>query len=192
MFNTSKTHTGTPSSYWGGVNRSDFRVDIEFIRMNDLIPTTSTGKGTSNPGFATGVDNKEGEENEEDEETDNNPIEEVGLDGTKMAIISKPDPNPIEPEEGGPNGEATDIARLDDPCFTAYQPPPGGLEFQDLFHRRLGHASSSTNFSHLEVRMEFDSKDAFVLLSSDITFNYFTVTCSRSEKYVAKCTMHGK
>lgn len=65
-----------------------------------------------------------------------------------------------------------------------------GLEFLDLPHRRLGHASLSINFGHLEVGMEFDSKDAFIVVVKwyNIQFGInFNVTCSRSQKYEANC-----
>lgn len=40
----------------------------------------------------------------------------------------------------------------------------GGLEFSKLPHRRLGHTSSSLDIDDLEVKKEFSSKDAFVVL----------------------------
>lgn len=46
-----------------------------------------------------------------------------------------------------------------------------GLEFPDLHRGRPGHATSSLDFGHLEIAMEFDSKDAFWPQSSGITYN---------------------
>lgn len=40
----------------------------------------------------------------------------------------------------------------------------GGLEFLNLPHRRPWHATSSTNFDHLEVGMEFEFKDSFAVV----------------------------
>ncbi|KAH1046549.1 hypothetical protein J1N35_037333 [Gossypium stocksii] len=70
----------------------------------------------------------------------------------------------------------------------------GGLEFSNLPHRRPGNATSSTNFGHLKVGMEFDSKDAFVgaVKWSSIQLGVnFTVIFSRYEEYEAKYTMRG-
>ncbi|PPS19564.1 hypothetical protein GOBAR_AA01017 [Gossypium barbadense] len=119
MFNTNNSQTGTPSSCWGGSNKSDFGVDTIFTRTDDLLPTTLTNEGTSNPGFAIGVDNEKGEE---DEETDNVPIEEARPDGAKIAVIAKLDLIPTKPEYNGSDNEAANIARLDYPSFMAYQP----------------------------------------------------------------------
>ncbi|PPR98035.1 hypothetical protein GOBAR_AA22630 [Gossypium barbadense] len=166
MFNTSNAHTGTPSSYWGRPNISDFGIDIRFRRMNDILLTTSTNKGTSNPRLVIEVDNKEGQENEEGFETNNDPIEELGLD-------------------------ALGIARWDYLGFTTYEPLPhmhtinlateGGLEFQNLLHRKLGQANSIKKFNDSEVRIEYNLKDGFVAAIKQYNVQLginFTVTCS--------------
>ncbi|PPS05380.1 hypothetical protein GOBAR_AA15279 [Gossypium barbadense] len=136
--------------------------------MNNLLSKTSTGKGTSNPRLATEVDNENEEENkkvEEEEEINNDPIAEPRHDGVEITIILEPNPIPIKLEDSGSEDKAVDIARWDDSGFTAYQSPSymqtlnlvaeGGLKFPDLTHKRLGHVSSSTNFNHVEVGMEF-------------------------------------
>lgn len=93
------------------------------------------------------------------------------------------------------DGEVVNVAWWDNLSYTAYQPSPhmrtfnlvaeGGLEFLDLLQRILEHAFSSTNFSHLEVGMEFDSKYVFVTTvkwySIQLGVN-FIVACSWSEK----------
>lgn len=114
MFKSSNTYTSTPPSYFGGLNGSDFGIDVGFTRTNDLLLTTSTNESTSNLGHAIGVDDEwwpTDEENEEGSETDNDPIQESRPNGVKISIIVELDPIPTEPEDGGSDGEASDIAR---------------------------------------------------------------------------------
>lgn len=70
MFNPCNTHTSTLSSHFGGPKRSNFGIDIGFTRIDYLLPTTSTGEGTSNSGLAIRVDNEEEQENEENKENE--------------------------------------------------------------------------------------------------------------------------
>ncbi|KAH1114332.1 hypothetical protein J1N35_007710 [Gossypium stocksii] len=99
---------------------------------------------------------------------------EFELDGEKIAVISKPEPIPTEPEDGGFDGEGPNNTGGIDSSFTTYVPPPHmrnfdlatkcGLEFLKFPHRRSNHASSSTTFGDLEVGMKFSSKDALVVV----------------------------
>lgn len=51
-------------------------------------------------------------------------MEELGLDGVEIAMISEPNTIRTEPNDGGSNGQASNIALLDDLGFTVYKPPP--------------------------------------------------------------------
>ncbi|KAH1092263.1 hypothetical protein J1N35_019520 [Gossypium stocksii] len=147
------------------------------IRTDDVILTTCTNEGTSNPGHVTEVDNEEGYK------TNNGLIWEF-----------KPD------EESGSKGEGSDNIGRTHPDFTTYAPPPYmlnvdldvefGLEFPELTHRRLNYTSSSLNVDDLQVGNEFSSKDVFVAVVKWYNIKYgvnFHVTKSRSEKYEVKC-----
>lgn len=69
----------------------------------------------------------------------------------------------------------------------------GDLEFLDLHHRRSGHATLSTNFDDLEVRMDFDSKDAFRVAVKRIVYIIVSTSMLHAldSKYKTKCAMCG-
>ncbi|KAK5770354.1 hypothetical protein PVK06_046504 [Gossypium arboreum] len=58
-------------------------------RRDDVLPTTSTGEGTS---YIT-------DDNGLDDESDVDPPQEPGLDGAKVILFSKPEPVPSRPED---------------------------------------------------------------------------------------------
>lgn len=74
MLNVGKTYTGTPSSYIGWPNIIDFGFEVEFTRTDDLLSTTWTWEGTSNPRHTIKFDNEGGSMSKEKEKgfkTDN-------------------------------------------------------------------------------------------------------------------------
>ncbi|KAH1039027.1 hypothetical protein J1N35_040770 [Gossypium stocksii] len=125
------------------------------VRRDDVLPTTSIGEGTSY--FAA--------DGGSDYESDMDPPREPGPDSAEVALFSKPEPVPIEPERGSDEEE-------EDPRFRAYSPPAhmhnvdlsadDTLEFPNLPHRRRYHASSSFDSGELEVGKEFSNKDSFL------------------------------
>lgn len=135
--------------------------------MDDVILTTCTDEGTSNPRHVIEVDNEEGSK------IDNDPIQEFEPDGSEITLFSKPKVVSTEPEESGSNGGGLDNAGRTYPGSTTYVPPPhmlnvdldveGGLEFPKLTHRRSNYASSSLNVDDLQVERSFPPK-MFLLL----------------------------
>ncbi|KAH1073091.1 hypothetical protein J1N35_025419 [Gossypium stocksii] len=90
---------------------------LRYTRRDDVLLTTCTREGSSSFGHAIGVDNKEGSE------SDNNPILESQLDGSKIALFYESKLIPIEPEDGGSNCEDLGNARGTYPNFKGYAPP---------------------------------------------------------------------
>ncbi|KAH1055807.1 hypothetical protein J1N35_033872 [Gossypium stocksii] len=136
MFYAGNTYICMPSSYTSGQFASNIGFNIRLTRMNNVLHTTYTSERTSNPGHETVVPTKL-----QGSGSDNKGLDNVG--GTC-------------------------------PDFMAYEPPPhmlnvnlsaeDGLEFSILPFKRLSHASFSTNFNSLQVRMKFSSKDAIVVV----------------------------
>ncbi|KAK5835508.1 hypothetical protein PVK06_011199 [Gossypium arboreum] len=136
--------------------------------------------------------------------TDNDLIKESRPDGAEIVIISELEPIPIKPKDGGSDSERPNNARWIDLSFTTYAPlshmcnvdfaAEGKLEFLELPHKRLGHASSLTTFSDLEVRIEFSFKDTLAAIVKWYNIKHgvnFHVTKSQVEKYKAKRAMYG-
>ncbi|MFQ6648358.1 hypothetical protein Gotur_021002 [Gossypium turneri] len=106
-------------------------------RRDDVLPTTSTGEGTSYVAGDGGLE----------DDSDVDPPQEPGLDGAEVALFSEPEPIPTELEdvEGGSDEE-------EDPRFRAYSPlaymhnvdlsADDALEFPDLPHRLRDRTSS--------------------------------------------------
>ncbi|KAH1130076.1 hypothetical protein J1N35_001454 [Gossypium stocksii] len=123
-------------------------------RRDDLLPTMSTGEGTS----YIAADGRSDDESDVDQPREPRP------DGTKVALFSEPEPVPTEPEGGSDEEE-------EDSRFRAYSPPThmhnvdlsedDALEFPDLPHRRRDRASSLLDSGELEVGKEFSNKDSF-------------------------------
>ncbi|KAH1114007.1 hypothetical protein J1N35_007385 [Gossypium stocksii] len=128
MYWGTSTSTGwQATSNWGRYETSR--------RKDDVLLTTSTGKGTSYVAADGGSDN----------ESDVDPPREPRPDGAEVVLFSEPEPVPAEPEGGSDEEE-------EDPRFRAYSPPThmhnidlsedDALEFPDLPHRRRDRASS--------------------------------------------------
>lgn len=151
-----------PSSYTGGQSTSNVSFNAGLMRTNDVPHKTYTDEGTFNLIHETAIE----VDNEEELESDDDPIRQFGPDGTEIALFSKPKVVPIELEGSDLDSEGPDDAGGTKPNFTVYEPSPkmlninidaqDGLEFSVLPHRRSDHA---TNFSVLQVGIEFSSKD---------------------------------
>ncbi|MFQ6640185.1 hypothetical protein Gotur_015311, partial [Gossypium turneri] len=127
-------------------------------RRDDVLPTTSTGEGTSYVTDDSGLD----------DESDVDPPQEPDPDSVEVVLFSELEPVPTESEDGeeGSDGEK------EDPRFTAYSAPAhmhnvnlsadDALEFPDLPHRRCDRTSLSLDSGELEVGKEFSSKDSFL------------------------------
>ncbi|KAH1046524.1 hypothetical protein J1N35_037308 [Gossypium stocksii] len=113
----------------------DFGHFDTYTRRDDVLPTTSTGEGTSN------MANVNGSKNEYGNGSDVDPVWEPSANGLEVALFFEPELVPIEPEDG--EGE-------------------DGLEFVELPHNRLGHTSSSLDSSELKVGRELSMTDGFL------------------------------
>ncbi|KAH1038810.1 hypothetical protein J1N35_040553 [Gossypium stocksii] len=122
------------------------------MRRNDVLPTMSTGKGTS---YIVDIGRS-------DDKSNMDPSREPSLDGAKVALFSKPEPVPTELDdgEGGSN-------KKEDPRFTAYSPLAythnvdlsayDTLEFLDLPYMMRGHTNLSLDLGELEVGVSQDN-----------------------------------
>lgn len=187
MFNIGNTYKGMASS--------DFSYFDNHTRIDDVLPTTSTGERTSNM-----VDIGRFE-NEDDSEFDANLICEPDPVGSEITLFFEPSFLPTKPEDGE-RGENLDEDTEEDSRFKAYLPPThmhnvnlsveDGMEFKELPHRRPVHASSSLDSGDLEVEKEFSTKDRFVAIMKRYNIRNglnFHVVKSRSEKFEVKCVM---
>ncbi|KAH1039505.1 hypothetical protein J1N35_041248 [Gossypium stocksii] len=156
---------GVPSSYIGKHSVSNIGFNVGLMRMNDVLPTAFTGERTFNPIHETAIE----VDNKEEVETNDDQMQESGLDGSEIVLFFEPEVVPTKLEESDSDNEGLDYARETKPDFTVYEPLLNMLnididaqdefEFSELLHRKPGHASFSTNFNDLQVRMDFSSKD---------------------------------
>ena len=126
-------------------------------RRDDLLPTTSTGEGTS---YATNDCGLE-------DDSDVDPPREPGSDGAEVGLFSEPEPIPTEGEDGERSSDDEE-----NPRFRAYSPPAhmhnvnlsadDALEFPNLPHRLRDCKSSGVDFGELEVGNQFTNKDSFI------------------------------
>ncbi|KAK5812809.1 hypothetical protein PVK06_028251 [Gossypium arboreum] len=141
MFYVGNTYTSMPLSFICWQSASSFDYNIGFIRTDDVLPTTYTGKGTFIIGHSTKVDNEEkagnkegeggknketeeGAKNEEGSKTNDDPIWVFGPDDLKIELFSEPKVSPIEPEGSGSNGESSNNVERTHPNFTTFAPLP--------------------------------------------------------------------
>ncbi|MFQ6629809.1 hypothetical protein Gotur_007941 [Gossypium turneri] len=130
MFDAGNTYWGTTSTSSGWQSTSNWRRYETPRRRDDVLPTTSTGEGTSYVADNGGLE----------DDSDVDPPRELGPDGAEVTLFSKSEPIPTELEnvERGSDEE-------EDPRFRAYSPPAhmhnvdlsadDALEFPDLPHR---------------------------------------------------------
>ncbi|KAK5777035.1 hypothetical protein PVK06_045000 [Gossypium arboreum] len=93
MFDAGNTYWGMTSTSSGWQSTSDWKRCEMSIRRDDVLPTTSTGEGTSYVAH----------DDRSDDESDADPPREVGPDGAEIALFSEPETVPTIPEdvEGG-------------------------------------------------------------------------------------------
>ncbi|KAH1106996.1 hypothetical protein J1N35_010764 [Gossypium stocksii] len=150
----------------------DQETESPTTRTNDVLTTTCTSDGTSNPGHATRFGNEQGVENKEGSKIDNDLIREARPDGLKIVLFSKLEPVPTEPKESGSDSEGPNNVGGSNLNLKPYVSPShmynadlhaeGRLEFPKLLHKKPRLTSSLLNVGDLQVGMEFSSKDAFV------------------------------
>ncbi|KAK5794830.1 hypothetical protein PVK06_036080 [Gossypium arboreum] len=146
MFDAGNTYWGTTSTYNAWQSTSNWGRYETPRRMDDVLPMTSTGEGTSYVADDGGLG----------DESDVDLPREPDRDGTEVGLFSEPEPIPTEPEdvEGGSDEE-------EDPRFRAYSPlahmhnvdlsADDALKFPDLPHRTRDHTSSLLDSSKFEV-----------------------------------------
>ncbi|MFQ6643360.1 hypothetical protein Gotur_017090 [Gossypium turneri] len=130
MFDAGNTYWGTASTSSGWQSTSNWGRYETPRRRDDVLPTTSTGEGTSYVADDGGLE----------DDSDVDPPREPGLDNVEFVLLSEPESIPTEPEdvEGGSDEE-------EDPRFRVYSPPAhmhnvnlsadDALEFLDLPYR---------------------------------------------------------
>lgn len=156
-------------------------------RRDNVLPTTSTGEGTSYIADDCGLE----------DDSDVDPPREPGLDGAEVGLFSEPEPIPIEAEDADRSSDEEENSR-----FRAYSPPThmhnvdlsadDALEFPDLPHRLRDRTSSGVDFGDLQVGNQFTNKDNFIgaLKQHSIKngVNYHVIK-SKSDKFEAKCAV---
>lgn len=85
-----------------------------YTRRNDVLHTICIDEGTSNPVQSRGVEIKKGTG------SNNGPIWESGLDGSKIVLFSELVSVLVEPKNYGFNGEGLNNIVEIDMCFRAY------------------------------------------------------------------------
>ncbi|KAH1121648.1 hypothetical protein J1N35_004808 [Gossypium stocksii] len=89
MFNTGNTYWGMTSTCSGWQSTSDWGHCETSTRRDDVLPTTSTGEGTSYV-VDVGVS---------DDESDMDLPRELSPNSAEVALFSEPEPIPTEPED---------------------------------------------------------------------------------------------
>ncbi|MFQ6664087.1 hypothetical protein Gotur_031309 [Gossypium turneri] len=97
MFDAENTYWGTASTSSGWQSTSNWRRYETPRRRDDVLPTTSTGEGTSYVAGDGGLE----------DDSDVDPARDPRPDGAKVVLFSEPEPIPTEPEdvEGGSDEE---------------------------------------------------------------------------------------
>ncbi|XP_016707059.1 uncharacterized protein [Gossypium hirsutum] len=187
-FDTENTYWGTTSTTSGSQSTSDWGRYGTSTRRDYLLPTTSTGEGTS---FVT-------DDGGSDDESDVDPPRVPGPNGAEVTLFSEPKPTPTIPEDV----EGSSDEEEEDPQFMTYSPPAHmhnvdlsqdvALEFPDLPHRRRDRTSSSLDSGELEVGKVFSNKDSFLgalKQHSIIDRVNYNVVKSKTDKFEAKCAV---
>ncbi|MFQ6622712.1 hypothetical protein Gotur_002114, partial [Gossypium turneri] len=127
-------------------------------RRDDVLTTTSTGKGTSYAADDGGLE----------DDSDVDLPRESGLDGAEVGLFSEPKPIPTEPEDAERSSDEEE-----NPRFRAYSPPAhmhnvdlsvdDALEFLDLPHRlRDPLTTTSLNPNLISLRRSVSCKTVHV------------------------------
>ncbi|MFQ6628757.1 hypothetical protein Gotur_007922, partial [Gossypium turneri] len=146
MFDAGNTYWGTASSSSGWQFMSNWGRYQMPRRRDDVLPTMSTGKGTSYAANDYGLE----------DDSDVDPPRELGPDGAEVSLFSEPEPIPTEPEDAKRSSDEEENLR-----FRAYSPSAymhnvdlsadDALEFPDLPHRLHDRTSSGVDSSEFEV-----------------------------------------
>ncbi|MFQ6660361.1 hypothetical protein Gotur_028927 [Gossypium turneri] len=158
MFDAGNTYWGTASSSSGWQSTSNWGRYQMPRRMDDVLPTTSTGEGTSYAADDCGLE----------DDSDVDPPREPRPDGAEVGLFSEPEPIPTEPEDAERSSDEEE-----NPRFRAYSPPAhmhnldlsadDALEFPDLPHQlRDPLTTTSLNPNLISLRRSVRSKTAHV------------------------------
>ncbi|PPS20356.1 hypothetical protein GOBAR_AA00245 [Gossypium barbadense] len=187
-FDIGNIYWGMTSTSSGWQSTSDWGHYETSRRRDDVLLMTSTSEGTS---FVA-------DDGGSNDESDVDSPREPGPDGTKVRLLSEPEPVPTIPEdvEGGLDEEEKDLR------FRVYSPSAhihnvdlsqnDALDFLNLPHRRRDHTSSSLDSGEIEVGREFSNKDSFLAtlkqhsIMNGVNYN---VVKSKSDKFEAKCAV---
>ncbi|MFQ6643985.1 hypothetical protein Gotur_017902 [Gossypium turneri] len=138
MYDAGNTYWGTTSSSNGWQSTSNWGHYEMSRRRDDVLPTKSTGEGTSYVADDVGLE----------DDSDVDPPRESGPDGAEVDLFFEPEPIPTELEdvERSSNEE-------ENPRFRAYSPPAhmynvnlsadDALEFPELLHRLRDHLTTT-------------------------------------------------
>ena len=126
-------------------------------RRDDVLPTTSTGEGTSYTANDCGLE----------DDSDVDLPREPGPDGAEVGLFFKLEPIPTKGEDAERSSDDEE-----NPRFRAYSPPAhihnvdlsadDALEFPDLPHRLHDRTSSGLDSGEFEVGNQFTNKDSFI------------------------------
>ncbi|MFQ6664883.1 hypothetical protein Gotur_031845, partial [Gossypium turneri] len=115
-------------------------------RRDDVLPTTSTGEGTSYVVDGAGLE----------DDSDVDPLREPGPDGAEVGLFSEPEPIPTEPDDAERSSNKKENSR-----FRVYSPPAhmhnvdlsadDALEFPELPHRLHDRTSSGLDLGEFKV-----------------------------------------
>ncbi|MFQ6646358.1 hypothetical protein Gotur_020222, partial [Gossypium turneri] len=146
MFDVGNTYWVTASSSSGWQSTSNWGRYEMPRRMDDVLPMTSTGEGTSYAADDCGLE----------DDSDVDPPREPGPDGAEVGLFSEPEPIPTEPEDTERSSDEEENLR-----FRAYSPSAhmhnvdlsadDALEFPDLPHRLRDRTSSGLDSGEFEV-----------------------------------------
>ncbi|KAH1055182.1 hypothetical protein J1N35_033247 [Gossypium stocksii] len=179
------------NTYWGTLTSTGWQDISDWgrcetsIRRDDVLPTTSTGEGTSYVAADGGSD----------DESDMDPPREPRPESAEVALFSEPEPVPTEPEVGSEEEEEDPRFRVDSPLTHMHNvdlSEDDALEFLDPPHRRCDRTSSSLDSGELQVDKEFSNKDSFLGALKQYSImngvNYNMVK-SKFDKFEAKCAV---
>ncbi|MFQ6659032.1 hypothetical protein Gotur_028075 [Gossypium turneri] len=158
MFDAGNTYWGTASSFSGWQSTSNWGRYQMPRRKDDVLPTTSTGEGTSYAAYDCGLE----------DDSDVDPPREPGPDGAEVGLFSEPEPIPTEPEDAERSSDEEE-----NPRFRAYSPPAymhnvdlsadDVLEFLNLPHQlRDPLTTTSLNLNLISFRRSVRSKTTHV------------------------------
>ncbi|MFQ6637711.1 hypothetical protein Gotur_014012, partial [Gossypium turneri] len=140
------TYWGTTSSFSGWQSTSNLGRYEMLRKRDDVLPTTSTGEGTSYVADDAGLE----------DDSDVDPPQEPGPDGAEVGLFSESETIPTELEDTERSSDEEE-----NPRFRTYSPPAhmhnvdlsadDALEFPKLPHRLRDRTSSGLDSGEFEV-----------------------------------------